>query len=209
MHDVSAFVLAGGQSTRMGRDKALLTLGGQSLLERALSLAHRIAPRVAILGPRERYATTEEGIIEDEFPGCGPLAGIHAALQATETDLNVILAVDMPFVPADFLTYLIERAQSSPHAQVVVPRVGDIVQGTCFACRRAFRGACEQRLRLGFYRVEEAIEFVRPEHIEEEEIRDHGFGPDIFRNLNIPEDFTEAQGTIARQGKGFDGVGGR
>jgi molybdopterin-guanine dinucleotide biosynthesis protein A len=209
MHDVSAFVLAGGQSRRMGHDKALLTLGGETLLERALRLAHQVAPRVAILGPRERYATTEEWIIEDEFPGCGPLAGIHAALQATDTDLNVILAVDMPFVPADFLAYLIERAQSSPHAQVVVPRVGGIVQGTCFACRRAFRSACEQRLRLGFYRVEEAIEFVRPEHIEEEEIRARGFGPDIFRNLNIPEDFTGAQGTIARQGIGFEDKGGQ
>jgi molybdenum cofactor guanylyltransferase len=193
MYDVSAFVLAGGQSTRMGSDKAMLALEGQTLLERALSLAHGIAQRVAILAPRERYATTGEWIIEDVFPGCGPLAGIHAALRATETDLNVILSVDMPFVPADFLAYLIERAQSCPGAQVVVPRMGGIVQGTCFACRRAFRRTCEQRLRLGLYRVEDAIEFLRPEHIEEEEIRGRGFGPGIFRNLNMPEDLTAAQ----------------
>ncbi len=194
MHDVSAFVLSGGQSTRMGSDKAWLTLGGKTLLERSLSLAHGITPRVAILGPRERYAAAKEWIIEDEFPGCGPLAGIHAALQATETDLNVILSVDMPFVPADFLAYLIERAQSCPAAQVVVPRMGGIVQGTCFVCRRAFRSACEQRLRLGLYRVEDAIEFVRPEYIEEGEIRDRGFDLGIFINLNTPEDFTWAQG---------------
>jgi molybdopterin-guanine dinucleotide biosynthesis protein A len=196
MYDVSAFVLCGGQSRRMGSDKALLTLGGKSLLERALSLAHRIAPKVAILGPRDRYAAMGERIVEDEFPGCGPLAGIHAALQATETDLNVILSVDMPFVPADFLAYLIERAQSCPGAPAVVPRVGGIVQGTCFACRRAFRSVCEQRLRQGFYRVEEAIEFVRPVHIEEEEIRSLGFGPGIFRNLNMPEDLAAAQGCV-------------
>jgi molybdopterin-guanine dinucleotide biosynthesis protein A len=194
MHDVSVFVLSGGQSTRMGSDKALLTLGGKTLLERALSLAHRITPRVAILGSRERYAATQEWIIEDEFPGCGPLAGIHAALQATETDLNVILSVDLPFVPLDFLAYLIERAQSCPAAQVVVPRMGGIVQGTCFACRRAFRGACEQHLSLGRYRVEDTIKIVGPEYLEEEEIRGRGFDPDIFRNLNTPEDLTEAQG---------------
>jgi molybdopterin-guanine dinucleotide biosynthesis protein A len=194
MYDVSAFVLAGGQSTRMGSDKAMLALGGQTLLERALSLAHGIAQRVAILAPRARYATAGEWIIEDEFPSCGPLAGIQAALQATETDLNVILSVDMPFVPADFLACLIERAQSCPDAQVVVPRMKGIVQGTCFACRRAFRNTCEQRLRLGLYRVEEAIDLARPEYIEEEEIRGRGFGPGIFRNLNTPQDLTDAQG---------------
>ncbi len=194
MHDVSAFVLSGGQSTRMGGDKALLPLHGKTLLERALSLAHQIAPRVAILGPRERYVATQEWIIEDEFPGCGPLAGIHAALQATETDLNVILSIDIPFVPLDFLAYLIERAQSCPAAQVVVPRMGGIVQGTCLACRRVFRTVCEQQLRFGFYKVEDAIRIVRPEYIEEEEMRGRGFDPDMFRNLNTPDDLTEAQG---------------
>jgi molybdopterin-guanine dinucleotide biosynthesis protein A len=193
MHDVTAFVLSGGQSKRMGSDKALLTLRGKTLLERVLSVARRIANTVAILGPRDRYAATGEWIIEDEYPGCGPLAGIHAALQATETDLNVILSVDMPFVSADFLAWLIERARACPSAQVVVPRVAGIVQGTCFACRRAFRSVCEQRLRLGLYRVEEAIELAAPDYIEEEEVRARGLDPGILRNLNTREDLTEAQ----------------
>jgi molybdopterin-guanine dinucleotide biosynthesis protein A len=176
----------------MGSDKALLTLRGKTLLERALNLARRIANTVGIQGPPGRYATTGEWIIEDEFPGCGPLAGIHAALKASETDLNVILSVDMPFVPADFLAYLIERAKSSPGASDALPRVGGVAQGTCLACRRDFCSACEQRLRLGLYRVENAIEFVRAEYIEEEGIRGSRFDPGIFRNLNTPEDLTKA-----------------
>jgi molybdopterin-guanine dinucleotide biosynthesis protein A len=193
MDDVTVFVLAGGQSTRMGRDKALLRLGGQTLLERALALAHRIAPRVAVLGPREKYAAAGERIIEDEFPGCGPLAGIHAALGTSETDLNLILSVDMPFVPLEFFTYLLERARSRLSAQVTVPRVGGIVQGTCVACRRSFRSVCESRLKLGLCKVEDAIRLASPEYVEEEEIRARGIGPDVFRNLNTPEDLTEPQ----------------
>ena len=193
MHDVSAFVLSGGRSTRMGSDKALLTIRGKTLLARALGLGHRITHRVAIVGPRDRYAGMKERVVEDEFQNCGPLAGIHAALQATETDLNAILAVDMPFVPPDFFAYLIERAGSSPGVLVVVPRVAGIVQGTCLVCRRAFRTTCEQRLRLGCYKLEDAIQSVRSEYIEEEEIRIRGFDPAIFRSLNTPDDLTGDQ----------------
>jgi molybdopterin-guanine dinucleotide biosynthesis protein A len=157
-------------------------------------VAHGVAPKVAILGPRERYAATEEWIIEDEFPGCGPLAGILAALRATESDLNVILSVDMPFVARGFLVYLLERAQSCPAAQVVVPRMGGIIQGTCLACRRAFCIACEQRLSLGFCKVEDAIKIVGTVYIEEDEIRSRGFDADIFRNLNTPDDLKDAEG---------------
>jgi len=193
MDDVTVFVLAGGQSTRMGRDKALLRLGGQTLLERALASAHRIAPRVAILGSREKYAASGERIIEDEFPGCGPLAGIHAALGTSETDLNLILSVDMPFVPLEFFTYLLERARSRPTALVTVPRIGGIVQGTCIACRRSFRIVCENQLKLGLCKVEDSIRLANPQYIEEQEIRARGIGPDVFRNLNTPEDVAEAQ----------------
>jgi len=193
MDDVTVFVLAGGQSTRMGRDKALLLLGGQTLLERALALAHRIAPRVAVLGSREKYAATGERIIEDQFSGCGPLAGIHAALVATDTDLNLILSVDMPFVPLEFFLYLLERARSRPPAQVTVPRVGGSIQATCLACYRSFRIVCENQLKLGLCKVENAIKLASPAYVDEEEIRARGIGPDVFRNLNTPEDLTEAQ----------------
>lgn len=193
MDDVTAFVLAGGQGRRMGGDKALLVLHGKTLLQHALSLAHQVAPRVAILGPRERYAATEEWVVEDVFPGCGPLGGIHAALHATRTELNLILAVDMPFVPVNFLARLLERAQSSLSAQVVAPRWGGVPQATCSVCRRAFRTACEQRLRQGLYKVQDAMTAVPAEFIEEEGIRQWGFGADIFRNLNSPADFSAAQ----------------
>jgi len=193
MDDITAFVLAGGESTRMGRDKAFLRLGGQTLLARALALAHRIAPRAAVLGARDKYAATGEWIIEDEFSYCGPLAGIHAALGASETDLNLILSVDMPFVPWEFFAYLLERAHSCPPAQVVAPRVGGMIQGTCLACRRSFRLLCESQLKLGRFKVEEAIKLAGPEYVEEEEIRARGIGLEVFKSLNTPEDLTSAQ----------------
>jgi molybdopterin-guanine dinucleotide biosynthesis protein A len=92
-----------------------------------------------------------------------------------------------------FSTYLLERARSRPTALVTVPRIGGIVQGTCIACRRSFRIVCENQLKLGLCKVEDSIRLANPQYIEEQEIRARGIGPDVFRNLNTPEDVAEAQ----------------
>ncbi len=81
----------------MGSDKALLSYGGQNLLQHALQITAAIGKKTFIVGPRDRYAAFGE-VVEDVHPGCGPLGGIHAALRATETDLNLILSVDMPLM---------------------------------------------------------------------------------------------------------------
>ncbi|MGA2904976.1 MAG: NTP transferase domain-containing protein, partial [Candidatus Korobacteraceae bacterium] len=90
----------------MGSDKALLCFDGLTLLERALQIAAAVAERTVIVGPRERYAAFGE-VIEDVYAGCGPLAGIHAALAATNTDLNLMLSVDMPLMTTSFLAWLL------------------------------------------------------------------------------------------------------
>ncbi|MGZ4838638.1 MAG: molybdenum cofactor guanylyltransferase [Terriglobales bacterium] len=126
---VAAFVIAGGQSLRMGRDKALLRLDGQTLVERALGLAGGVSDHVSIVGPREKLhgiaelrsrGIMELNIVEDIFPGQGPLAGIHAALRSSEAELNLMIAVDTPFLDARFLRYLVEVAEKDG-ATVTVP----------------------------------------------------------------------------------------
>src|SRR5271157_3376764 len=119
VESVTAFVLAGGRSSRMGVDKALLSFRDQTLLARTLEKAAAVAGKAVIVGPRERYATYGD-VVEDIYAGCGPLSGIHAALCATETDLNLILSVDMPLMTVEFLRWLLEKAL---HARelIVVP----------------------------------------------------------------------------------------
>ena len=107
--DLTAFILAGGHSRRMGRDKAFLELGGRTLLDRVIELANAVAPTVRIVAPQEKFLTIAR-TIEDVFPDCGPLGGIHAALTCTSTELNLVLAVDLPFVEVDFLRYMIAQA---------------------------------------------------------------------------------------------------
>lgn len=189
--DVTAFVLAGGQSTRMGREKAMLELGGRTLLERALQLALTVAAEAIVVGSRgefERYGR----LLEDVYPGQGPLGGIHAALWASPTDLNLILAVDTPFLEARFLEFLVAQARESG-AVVTVPRTADGFHPLAAVYRRAFRETAEQALAEGRNKIDALFAEVETRVLEEEELRRLAFAPAIFENLNTPEELEHAR----------------
>jgi molybdopterin-guanine dinucleotide biosynthesis protein A len=191
MDGVNGFVLAGGQSSRMGTDKALLDLNGRTLLERAMDTLSKVAGGVWILGSRERFEAFGN-VIEDEFPGHGPLGGIHAALRASHQGLNVILAVDMPFVEVQFLEYLAEQAVRSA-AAVTIPRAGGGWQPLCAVYRRAFAEVAEPALRAGRNKIDPLFGKVSLRTVEEVEMKQQGFALEMFRNLNTPEDMSAAQ----------------
>jgi molybdopterin-guanine dinucleotide biosynthesis protein A len=185
--DLTAFVLAGGKSTRMGTDKAFVYYGGRTLLTRALDLARLAASDVRIVGSKEKFAAFAP-VVEDVIHDCGPLGGIHAALRASRTELNLVLAVDVPFVSWAFLQYLIKQARGAPEAAVVVPRGDEGWQPLCAVYRREFAGVAELALRTGQNKITRLFDEVRTRVIDREELEDAGFSPAIFRNLNTPEE---------------------
>jgi molybdopterin-guanine dinucleotide biosynthesis protein A len=149
--DVAAFVLAGGRSTRMGADKAFVMLEGRTLLARALELARTVTDNVCIVGSAEKFTAFGQ-VVEDVFRECGPLGGIHAALRASAAELNLMLAVDVPFVPVALLRYLVMRARDSD-AIATVPRAGGGWQPLCAVYRREFGDIAEKALRAGRYKI--------------------------------------------------------
>lgn len=189
--DLTAFILAGGHSRRMGRDKAFLELGGRSLLDRAIELANAVAPVVRIVAPQEKFLTIAR-TIEDVFPDCGPLGGIHAALACTATQLNLVLAVDSPFVEMNFLNYLIAQA-SQVSALVTVPEAGKGLQPLCAVYRRDFRELAERALKKKKNKIDALFADVETRIITEPEITRMGFSPKMFQNLNTPEEFAKAE----------------
>jgi molybdopterin-guanine dinucleotide biosynthesis protein A len=191
MVGLNGFVLAGGQSSRMGADKVFVELKGHTLLERAMQTVSAVAPAVWILGSRGKFGVYGN-VIEDEFPDHGPLGGIHAALRASQEDLNLILAVDMPFVESRFLEFLVLRARGAA-AVVTVPRVAGRWQPLCAVYRRGFADVAEPALRAGKNKIDPLFGQVPLQVIEEAELQEHGFAPEVFRNVNTPEDLSAAR----------------
>ena len=191
MGDRAAFVLAGGQSTRMGADKAFVQLEGCTLLAHALALAKSVTPDVRIVGSPEKFAAFGE-VVEDEFPQHGPLAGIHAALRASSSELNLMLAVDMPFVEVPFLEYLFQEAARHESAMVTIPRATGAWQTLCAVYRKPFADLAEQALRQGKNKIDPLFRETTIQILDEPALTKHNFSLNMFRNVNTPEELEEA-----------------
>jgi len=190
MSEVSAFVLAGGQSTRMGTDKAFLEFEGKPLISRALALAKTVSSDVRILGSPEKFRAYGM-VVEDEFPNHGPLGGIHAALRCSTADLNLILALDMPFVETRFLKYLLDQANRHS-AMVTIPRAGGGWQPLCSVYRRPFADLAQTALEQGHNKIDPIFDRTEICVIEEHDLEREGFSAEMFRNLNTREDVRHA-----------------
>ena len=189
---VTAFVLAGGKSSRMGSDKAFLQLREETLLSRALKIAVAVAEQVRIVGDAGKFAAFGR-VVEDVYRDRGPLGGIHAALSSSTAQWNLVLAVDLPFAEKELLRYLLLRAQKSG-ATVTVPRVGGRLQPLCAVYQRKFAEIAERSLRDGENKIDLLFAKVETCVIEEDDLARAGFPAEMFRNLNTPEELERARG---------------
>jgi molybdopterin-guanine dinucleotide biosynthesis protein A len=188
---LAAFVLAGGKSSRMGRDKAALLLNGRTLLQHALATLREITSNVSILGSPQTYGDQGAPVIADIVPECGPLGGIHAALTQTKADFNLIIAVDTPFLSVDFLKFLSARAVAS-RAVVTTPEIAGYTQPLCAVYSRQFLPIAAQALKSGNYKIVPLFPADGTLKIPDSEMAQFAFTPEMFDNLNTPEDMERA-----------------
>jgi molybdopterin-guanine dinucleotide biosynthesis protein A len=142
----SAVILAGGQSNRMGRDKAWLELDGQTLLSRQLQLARNAGAAELFISGRAGvdYSGLDGRVILDAFPDAGPLAGIERALEAAAHSLCLTLAVDMPDLSPAFLRELLARCEAD---RGVVPRLGHRLEPLAAVYPRSSQALARQLLQ--------------------------------------------------------------
>jgi molybdopterin-guanine dinucleotide biosynthesis protein A len=188
---ITGFVLAGGKSTRMGRDKAAVSLNGRTLLETALEAARAVSQDTYILGSPELYSRYAPAVV-DIFPGCGPLSGIHAALTQTKTEFNLMIGVDTPFLSAGLLQYIVDKAVDS-RAVVTAPVINDYPQPLCAVYSRAFLPIAERALQDGAYKIVPLFPGEGTLLIPEADLRQVAFTAEMFENLNTPEDLERAR----------------
>lgn len=184
---MSAVLLAGGKSTRMGRDKAGVELDGQVLWQRQLATLAALHPHELFISgrPDGPYAGGDIEVIQDLHPGRGPLSGLEAACWRMRTPLLCVLAIDLPWMTSGFLDRLVKIAMQDGRG--VVPQNGEYFEPLAAVYPRAMLDLIGERLRetdhsiQGLIRRAVELDLVIPLAIGDED-------RSLFRNVNTPAD---------------------
>jgi molybdopterin-guanine dinucleotide biosynthesis protein A len=192
---VTGVVLAGGRASRMGgRDKAFAAVGGEPIAARTLRVFRQLFPQVVVATNRpERYRTFEVETVTDAFPGCGPLAGIHAAMQVARYPHVFVAACDMPGLDRDVIRFLLARIGD---ADAVVPRWDADVEPLHAVYAVRLRPLVEEALRAGHHALRDLLPRVRVDYVAEDELRRIRGSARSMLNVNTPEELAAIGGSL-------------
>lgn len=157
--DVGGYVLAGGKSSRMGRDKALLELAGKPLAWHAVTKLRRVCADVQLLSS-EAELEVFAPLVRDMHEGCGPIGGLESALGHSWHEWNLFLPVDMPFLPSAFLDHWARMvlARESMGARIAMFTLGGLPQPLLCMLHRDATLFVHEAVQRGEYKVYPVLE---------------------------------------------------
>lgn len=195
MFSSAGIILAGGQSRRMGRDKALLPLPGEqqmTFIEHLAALLTSLCSEVVLVARDaaqsahyQAYALSGVRIVTDQLPDIGPLMGLYSGLRAVQSSHAVVTAVDMPFVQAGLLAFLLAQLRDEA---ALIPVVHGVPQVLLAVYPRSLLPTIEERLHAGRRDPRSLLEAAPVRYIEEARLR--AIDPELrsFVNVNTPEE---------------------
>lgn len=193
---LAGYVMAGGASTRFGFDKARAELNGQTMLARMCGLLRDVTRSVSVVAAFGRYTESGERIVDDHWPGEGPLGGIITALMDAHARNHqhtwaLIVGCDMPFLTRDWLTHLKERALASD-AKIVAPRSPLGLEPLCACWHTSATAKLQYAFEDGVRKVTEAMKRVDVEVVDEKDWKRFDKEGRLFWNMNTQADYEEA-----------------
>lgn len=197
---IASIVLAGGQSSRLGREKCAEVIGGESLVERAIGHLSSLSTEILIVisqrQSRTSFSYPEAKTVVDLYPGKSSIGGIYTGLMHSICFHNLVVACDMPFLNLDLLRYMIKL---SPDFDVVIPRIGEQMEPLHAVYSKNCIGPMEKLLEQGDLRISRFFDSIRVRYVEDNEL--DGFDPEhlSFFNINTNADLVRAR-TLAEQG---------
>jgi molybdenum cofactor guanylyltransferase len=200
---IASFILAGGASSRMTRDKALLEIGGSPLLIRTARLLESVGGVPSVIGDPAAYASFGMPVIADDWPGAGPFGGIATALRASSAPWNLVVACDLPYLTREWLDFLVARASGSA-ADAVLPMNARGAEPLCAMYHKRGEPAIRDALESGVRKVTDGLQNIRVETIAPAEWKPFDSEGLLFKNMNLPRDYQEAAarlGAPAEPGK--------
>jgi molybdopterin-guanine dinucleotide biosynthesis protein A len=178
---VAGFVLTGGRSSRMGRDKALLPVEGQALCERIGDVVASVAAEVFLIGHPERYGHLKYRCVADVHPHLGPVSGLETALSLARAELHLVVSCDAFNVKAEWLRALVAEAAGGARCVVAEDAAGN-VQPLCAVYRSECRAAVSRALAEGRLKMMDLLRELGARRVKLD---------GVVLNINTPEEYDE------------------
>jgi molybdopterin-guanine dinucleotide biosynthesis protein A len=190
--EVSVVILAGGLSSRMGQDKALLPLGGSSVIERVLDRVVPLSDDVTLItNVPDKYRHLGYRMVGDVYPGKGSLGGIYTAIHTARYSHCLVVACDMPFLNTDLLRYLVDL---SPGFDVVVPRIEQFPETMHAVYGKGCLEPIKRRLLADELKIIGFFDDVRVRYVERDDVARFDSTFRSFLNVNTPDDWEHVRG---------------
>lgn len=188
---ISAAILVGGLSKRLGRDKVLLKFEGEPLIRRSVNLLTTLFGKVQIIGHhRPEFAELGVEVIEDIYPGKGSLGGLYTAVESCTSEAVFVQAADMPFVNRALIEQLL---QHEGQADAVIPRGPRGFEPLCALYSRSCSDPMKRAIEDGTFKIMAALGDLTVLH---PEIKVEKGEQDPFANINFPEDWERLEGRV-------------
>ncbi len=190
---MAGVMLAGGRASRMGgRDKAFAAVGGEPIAVRTVRLFHELFGQVIVVtGRPERFAGLGAEVVADRYPGCGPLAGIHAGMLASRHPHVFVAACDMPGLDPEVIRFLVRRVGD---ADAIVPCWEDDVEPLHAVYAVRALPVLEESLRTGRHALRDVLELLRVDWVSEAELRAVRGTAQSLINVNTPDELAAVGG---------------
>lgn len=187
---MTGIVLSGGESKRMGTDKAFLRVDGIPLIEHVLRSLRCVVSRIIIVtntpGP---YASYDVEVVSDAYDKRGSLIGIYSGLLRSSDEYNLVVACDMPFLSPGLLSYMSGLANAY---DIVLPKVGEFVEPLHAVYHRRLIPIMDNHIKRGQLRIRGVFDGLRIRYVTDEEIDRYDPERRSFINLNTPHEYKEA-----------------
>ncbi|HJM75296.1 MAG TPA: molybdenum cofactor guanylyltransferase [Dehalococcoidia bacterium] len=192
---IAGIVLAGGRSTRMGSDKASLVFDGRTLLQRTVDALSQVATEIVVVRAEGQQLPALNSqspliVVEDSLDDQGPLIGIAEGLRASECEVALVAACDMPFLRPQLLRMLVDRASAG--RRFVVPMHLDRPQPLCSAFRRDALEVIDAQIAAGDRKIMAVGRELDADRVPPEQWTAADPDGRSFENVNTPEEFEAA-----------------
>ncbi|MBM7653938.1 molybdenum cofactor guanylyltransferase [Neobacillus cucumis] len=189
----AAIILAGGISSRMGTNKALLKINEKTNIERIIEqLKLLFDDLILVTNDAKTYEFLDVQMVQDQYPGMGPLAGVHAGLNVSNYDVNLVVACDMPFISSELAEALLANASNY---DAVVPVINGKQHPLFAVYQKQVAKMVEERIQSGQLRMKHLLDDLNVLYLTEKELAT--YSPialeKVFFNMNHPEEYVEAK----------------